>query len=314
MTGSIIVSALVALVACSPADTPTQTAAGSTDLEPAQPSRPIIVALVDTGVDRVDGLDALLVDGVRCTRACIPASPWDGDGHGTEVASVLASLATGVTTVTPPLRIVGVQVADERGALSLDGVAEGLRWAGAQGIPIVAMSLVLGSDTPAVAAAIAAAPDTLFIVPAGNDGLDLDRSSTPVHPCVDPAPNVVCVAASGPDGRLTRDSNRGTTSVDVAAPGTRLDARSVGGRQVRVSGTSYAVAVVAGTAALALAERPDARSISLATALRCGAAVAPERNATVSGGVVNLGGTRAALAPGGCAHDSETTPHSGPPS
>lgn len=304
--GSVLAVTLITLVACSQTDRPAAIAVVDPGAEP--PSRSVIVAVVDTGVARVDGLDALLADTVRCTPSCVPAPPWDGDGHGTEVASLVASVARAATSGTLPLQLVGVQTADERGTLSVERVAGGLQWAGAAGIPIVAMSLVLGSDDPAVATAIAAAPDTLFIVPAGNDGLDLDSSATPVHPCVDPSPNVICVAASAPDGRLTGDSNRGTTSVDVAAPGTGLATTSIGGREGRVSGTSYAVAVVAGTAALVRAEFADLRASALAAALRCGAAVVQEANATASGGVVNLAGTRAALAPGGCAHDSGTAP------
>lgn len=306
--GSVLAVILIALVACSPTDRPAGTAVVDPGAEP--PSRSVVVAVVDTGVARVDGVDPLLLETLRCTPSCVPAPPWDGDSHGTEVASLVASVARAATTGVPTLELVGVQAADERGTLSVAGVAAGLQWAGEAGIPIVTLSLVLGSNDPAVAAAIAAAPDTLFIVPAGNDGLDLDSSATSVHPCVDPSPNVVCVAASTPDGRLTGDSNRGTTSVDVAAPGTGLAATSIGGRQVRVSGTSYAVAVVAGTAALVRAEFPDLRATALAAALRCGAAVLHEGTATSSGGVVNLVGTRAALAPGGCAHDSGTAPRS----
>jgi hypothetical protein len=234
---------------------------------------PVTVAVIDTGVAAVGAVRDHRAPGVRCDPVCRAGDGPDVDGHGTAVANLVL---TGVgadpaRTITPPaVDLVAVQVTDDRGVLSLEGVAAGIRWAAERGVPVVALPLVLGGGDPGVAAAIRSAPATLFVVPAGNDGLDLDERSVPVHPCVDPTPNVVCVAATDGTGRLSGSSNRGAVSVDVAAPGVDLATVDPSGRTIRVSGTSYAVPLVARAAAQLMAERPGSTPESIAAALRCG--------------------------------------------
>jgi len=67
-------------------------------------------------------------------------------------------------------------------------------------------------------AAITAAPGVLFVTSAGNEGRDMDTGS-PNYPCAFDLPNVICVAATDEQDRLAAFSNRGATSVDLAAPG-----------------------------------------------------------------------------------------------
>jgi subtilisin family serine protease len=66
-------------------------------------------------------------------------------------------------------------------------------------------------------AAIAAAPEVLFVAAAGNDGTDNDLQ--PTYPCSYDLPNIVCVAATNQNDALADFSNDGPTHVDLAAPG-----------------------------------------------------------------------------------------------
>ncbi len=273
---------------------------GGSPTEAVTPSR-VEVAVVDTGVTPVHAVRDPLVPGVSCTPGCAPDTPSDGDGHGTAVAALLVT--GGAPTGLPPgPAIVPVRVADERGTLSIGGVAAGIGWAAERAVPVVALPLVLGGASPAVAEAIRNTPDTLFVVPAGNDGLDVDDRSVPVHPCVDPAPNILCVTAGHPDGRLSDASNRGRISVDLAAPGVDLPAVDPNGRTVRVSGSSYAVPLAARAAATLLSEQPGSNAAALADALRCGRRTAGTGDRTV-GGVLDLGRARTALHTGRCPTD-----------
>ena len=113
--------------------------------------------------------------------------------------------------------------------------------------------------------AIAAAPNTLFVVAAGNDGADND--TTPEYPCDYELANVVCVAASDRDDALASFSNYGSANVDLAAPGVDIASTWPGGRYVLLDGTSMATPHVSGAAALLLAH--DGALESRACAPRC---------------------------------------------
>jgi subtilisin family serine protease len=78
------------------------------------------------------------------------------------------------------------------------------------------------------------------------------------------------VAAGTDDGTPLATSNRGSTSVDLVAPGSNLRSLDPAGRSVRVSGTSFAVPAAAAAAAALRNERPGATGAELALALRCG--------------------------------------------
>ena len=254
---------------------------------------PVTVAVVDTGAAPVGSLAGRLVDGVRCAPTCSPGAGPDVDGHGTAVADLLV---TGGDPDDEPadVAVLPVRVSDDRGALSVPGVAAGIRWTAEQGVPVVALPLVLGGDGD-VSDSIRSSPQTLFVVPAGNDGLDVDEQSVPVHPCVDPAPNVLCVAASDAAGRLSDSSNRGRTSVDLAAPGVDLRTLDPAGRTVRVSGTSFSVPLVARAAAGLLAARPGTDPATLAGAIRCGVRPSVPPNDTAGGGVLDVARAAEAL-------------------
>ncbi|HKZ15549.1 MAG TPA: S8 family serine peptidase, partial [Solirubrobacterales bacterium] len=67
--------------------------------------------------------------------------------------------------------------------------------------------------------ALAAAPDTLFVAAAGNEGLDLAEPGLERDPCSAPRPNVLCVGELGPGGRPAANSNFGLGVIDAWAPG-----------------------------------------------------------------------------------------------
>jgi subtilisin family serine protease len=105
----------------------------------------------------------------------------------------------------------------------------------------------------------------LFVKAAGNNSrdLDLDGDGNGVpdnleYPCnsSERTPNVVCVGASNNADTLSRFSNYGASSVDLAAPGENILSLFLNGGVQVESGTSMAAPHVAGIAALAFSLFP----------------------------------------------------------
>lgn len=95
---------------------------------------------------------------------------------------------------------------------------------------------------------VKAAPNTLFVFAAGNDGSNNDVM--PTSPTNIKADNVVSVAATYDVQFLAPFSNYGMKMVDVAAPGMLIDSTIPAGRRLQVSGTSQAAPFVAKVAGL----------------------------------------------------------------
>ncbi|MBC97420.1 MAG: hypothetical protein CME63_06700 [Halobacteriovoraceae bacterium] len=89
----------------------------------------------------------------------------------------------------------------------------------------------------------AAAPNSLFVFAAGNDGLDND--TYPASPTNLQSDNVISVAATLSDVAIAPFSNYGKTMVDVAAPGVAIESAVPGNNYLKVSGPSQAAPFVA---------------------------------------------------------------------
>jgi cell wall-associated protease len=94
---------------------------------------------------------------------------------------------------------------------------------------------------------VAAAPNTLFVFAAGNDGLSNDEFGT--SPANIKADNVITVGATYQNEFFAPFSNYGVKNVDIAAPGMLIDSAIPGDDYLQVSGTSQAAPYVANVAA-----------------------------------------------------------------
>lgn len=230
---------------------------------------PVVVAVVDTGVARLPDLAARVLPGWSVVGS--NADVRDRNGHGTEVAGIIAGRAAGVC---PSCRILPVQVADPHGAAADTAIAAGIEWAADHRARVINVSLAGPADDPVLEAAVryAVARNALVVVAAGNAGSTDPRACAAEcggYPAAF-APAVaglVSVGASGADGRLLPSSNRGSW-VMLSAPGAAVAPWIGGGYRVVAPGTSYAAAYVSGLAGLTLSLEPDLTARELATLLR----------------------------------------------
>jgi subtilisin family serine protease len=177
----------------------------------------------------------------------------DPTGHGSAVATVLRRSAAAREA---PVRVFSLPDVNRTGAGTPALMARAIRRAAALHIRVVNISQTIAGRAGRVRRALAASPTTLFVVAAGNEGLDLAEPGLDRDPCSAPQPNVICVGELGPGGRPAANSNFGPGVVDAWAPGP--------------GGTSFAAARVSAHAAALLHRHPAWTLARVRTALTTG--------------------------------------------
>jgi len=268
-----------------------------------------VVAVVDTGVLRVDDLGLANADGIANllpAKEYVPVSPVllnettqveipdDDVGHGTHIASTIAQRTdngVGGAGIAPDASILPIRALGQLGGTSTD-VADAIRYAADNGADVINLSLGSPLYTEIIAEACDYAADqgVVLIAASGNDA-----ASFVSYPAA--LDSVLAVGAVGPDWNVTDYSNTGA-QLDVVAPGgvwydydrnglfdgivaetwqvwTGVegveDGAYVGG--YFLTGTSMATATVSGVAALLVSEgatRDEVMSLLTSTAVDLG--------------------------------------------
>jgi subtilisin family serine protease len=102
---------------------------------------------------------------------------------------------------------------------------------------------------------VTTAPNTLFVIAAGNDGTNNDE--LPTSPANIKMNNTITVAATLDYTKIASFSNYGDKMVDVAAPGVGIESSIPGNQYLTVSGTSQASPFVANVAGLLVDSNPN---------------------------------------------------------
>jgi subtilisin family serine protease len=188
-------------------------------------------------VDDVHGYDFV---GASADTPSSDSDPTDDNlisgGHGVHTAGTMGAAGNnnvGITGVAQDVRVMPLRVC-ANSALSEDETrcpfssqVAAINYAGKMKARAANMSLGGTSFSTAERDAIAANPETLFVISAGNDSVDNDLEE-PHYPCdYDPlaegksaVDNVICVAATDQADELAGFSDWGASSVDLGAPGT----------------------------------------------------------------------------------------------
>ena len=193
-------------------------------------------------VDDVHGYDWIGDDFDHRTADADPtdADPVNG-GHGVHTAGIIGAAGNngiGITGISQQVTIMPLKVCAWSAAFlgvfcPSDAIIAGMNYAGDNGAR--AANLSIGGRSAAGFApeleAMAAHPNTLYVIAAGNDGINNDTNAQPTFPCsFDPSTsatpgaidNVLCVAATDQNDNLASFSSYGPNRVDIAAPGTEI--------------------------------------------------------------------------------------------
>jgi subtilisin family serine protease len=249
------------------------------------------IAVLDSGVDH-EHPDLNVVGRTDCT-ARVPGAPDDAanclddagsdrGGHGTHVAGAAAALdnSEGVVGIAPGARLWSVKVIADSGVGHDSQLIAGIDWVTAHSEAIEVANLSLGcafcqSDAVDAAIANSVARGVVYVVAAGNEGMDAADISPGNHPDVItvaalsdfdglPGAKAVPTCIDDADDSHAPFSNFGPT-VELIAPGTCIRSTLPGGRYGDESGTSMATPLVSGAVALlASLRRPSDRAGVLA--------------------------------------------------
>jgi len=169
--------------------------------------------------------------------------PNDENGHGTFLAGVIVDCCGDA-----PVTILPIRVLDKNGMGDTSVVARGIRFAADQGADIIDLSLG-GAHTRdnAIDDAIRYAVEkgSFVVTAAGNDNNDT-ALYCPSHITI---PGVAVVGAATSEHKRMSFSNYGV-SLDLLAPGDKVEAATLNGEFGSLSGTSIAVPHVSAAVAL----------------------------------------------------------------
>ena len=229
-----------------------------------------VIAIVDTGVDRAHpDLASQLVEGIDLVDG---GEVDDPHGHGTHVAGIAAATGgngIGVSGAAPDAMIMPVRVLDENGVGDDETIAEGIRWAVANGAHVINLSLGDGGvghrlrkgGAANLAIREATSAGVVVVAAAGND----DSVQRSYRIGVD----VLVVNASDEAGRPSSFTNVGDPRA-VSAPGVDILSTATTAATTLFDGehqyatlddTSMATPLVSGLAALLLATGTPAAEV-----------------------------------------------------
>lgn len=208
-------------------------------------------------------------------------NPADANGHGTHVSGTIGASGNnggGVAGVNWSAKIIGARMLDASGSGSTAQAINAIEFLiqaksvfASTATPLNIRVLSASWGGPGVDQALAdeisraAGYDMLFVAAAGNDGVNTDTS--PYYPANAPLPNIIAVASTNSSDALSSFSNRGGSTVHLAAPGEGIVSTYLNNGYANGSGTSMATPHVSGAALLILAACPALSTAQLKNAI-----------------------------------------------
>lgn len=252
-----------------------------------------VVAVIDSGVDyrhkdlasnmwvnteeipgdNIDNDNNGYIDDIHGWNAMADnGDPADDNGHGTHCAGIIGARAgnrIGMAGVNWNASIMALKFMDSMGAGTTSDAIECINYVvkfkkrNPTARVIINNSWGGGGHSTALYNAINAArlQDILFVVAAGNDGLNIDVTKD--YPSCYSLSNILSVGAMDNRDRPAVFSNYGMQNVDLFAPGVSILSTTPRGLYGYKSGTSMACPFVSGAAALVWSQKPYLSAVQI---------------------------------------------------
>ena len=300
---------------------------GAYDTLPAHRPQQVIVAVADTGVDHnhedlkdvmwtnsreipgngkdddnngyiddIHGINTLVRDAQGRATMNTMASHW----HGTHVAGTIAATqnnGVGIAGVAHNVKIMALRVVPDDADELDSNIVEAYLYAANNGAKIINCSFGKKNNEGGMVVRDTmnriASKGVLVVVSAGNDSSGPfawhDIDANPKFPASFDSNNMIVIASTQSDGKLSSFSNVGRVGVDVASPGSNIYSTINNGQYSMASGTSMAAPNAAGVAAMVLGYYPQIKAAGLKKLLMDTVTPVPAFKAQmVSGGRLNL--------------------------
>jgi subtilisin family serine protease len=254
-----------------------------------------IIGIIDTGIAATHTELSGNWSGYFKNVVSVQQLPFDDNGHGTQVAGVIAARGnngSGIAGVNWSTKIAACKAFNATGSGSVASAiacVEYFNTLKTQGVNIVAVNESWGfrGESQILRSALAANGKLLHVVAAGNDGTNNDN--TPMYPAAYQLPNMIAVAATTKTDLLSSYSNYGRRTASMSAPGDSIITTSLGNTYVLASGTSLAVPHVTGAIGLIAAKNPTMTPSAMRNlVMSSGDAAATLAPTTVSGKRLNV--------------------------
>ncbi len=198
------------------------------------------VAVLDSGVVPHPALPGL--------SRSIAITPFPADvskiqGHGTAVASLIASRDPSAPGIAPAAEIISIRVSDESGRADSYELAAGILAAIDAGAQIINISMGTTENNPLIEEAVIYARDREVLIVAASGNSEQSEACYPAA-----YPSVISVGAVDARGEHLDFSNYGTY-LSLTAPGYAVNAAWPGNRYATISGTSASAPIVSGAIA-----------------------------------------------------------------
>ncbi|EPZ49716.1 peptidase, S8/S53 family [Bacteriovorax sp. BAL6_X] len=225
----------------------------------------VVVAVIDTGIDPThpflkDNIyvpkgDASITNfGLDFSKGASNVNtPYDKNRHGTHVSGIIKS-------VFPNVKILSLKYYNRHasGKDNLNSTIKALRYAVDLGVDIINYSG--GGPEPDLEELEilkkAERKGIIVVAAAGNEQENIDNKKTAYFPASYKLSNIITVTAHDQSMKILNSSNWGAQTVDVSAPGYKINSAIPTSRNGLLTGTSQATAFVSGVAAMLKAGYP----------------------------------------------------------